>query len=307
MNLHSNTSRPPLHLCERNVRVTGGYVRRTFFRPLFPVVWALMGGACSPSEVPTAIDTSNPGQNGSGGVSLNLIPASGGHFSTGGASFVGTDYGLDGLNGLGGATASGLGAGDLTVLLLIDRSSSMSESWDSGSKWEVSLNAFFLGLVGVEDEVTLGALFFPTDGECSVASMTAPAQFEYQSGRDFVSSWKAKASSIFPEGQTPLGPAFEQADVAIQKAFEAGLMENRRFRVVVVTDGAPNCNTDTTRVLSLAHAWRSIGVEVRVIGLPGSGEATAFLSQLANPNDEDGLVTPGSGADAEDEFFVVIR
>src|SRR5690606_137177 len=107
-----------------------------------------MGGACSQSEVPVAIDISDPGQNGSGGASLNPITASGGHFSTGGASFVGTDYGL---NGLGGAEASGLGAGDLTVLLLIDRSSSMSESWDSGSKWEVSLNAFFLGLVGVED------------------------------------------------------------------------------------------------------------------------------------------------------------
>lgn len=289
-------------------------MRRVFVRPLLQVVWALMGGACAPSPAEPSGLIYEPTQNGSGGININLFPASGGSFSTGGASFEGTDYGLDGLNGLGGAEASGLGAGDLTVLLLIDRSSSMTERWDSGSKWEVSLNAFFLGLVGVEDQVTLGALFFPTDGECSVDSMTAPAQFEYQSGRDFVSSWKAKASSIFPEGMTPLGPAFEQANVAIQKAREAGLMENRRFRVVVVTDGAPNCNTDTNRVLSLATSWRHIGVEVRVIGLPGSGEATTFLSQLADPNFQtgntgsgDGLITPGSGADAEDEFFAIIR
>lgn len=278
------------------------------------LVLSLLVCACDSQQPPSPSPYFNPDDTeaqGSGGATAGNFQSSGGHFSSGGSPFVGDDFGL---SGQGGAASSGLGAGDLTVLLLIDRSSSMSERWDSGSKWEVALNAFFLGLVGVEDEVTLGALFFPTDGDCSVASMTAPPQFEYQSGRDFVSSWKAKASSIFPEGSTPLGPAFEQANTAIQKAREAGLMENRRFRVVVVTDGAPNCNTDTNRVLSLASGWRSFGVEVIVIGLPGSGEATTFLSQLADPNFQsgnpsggDGLVTPSSGADAEDEFFVIIR
>ena len=248
---------------------------------------------------------------GSGGTHGSVAPSGGSPSISDDDDVIGTDYGL---SGEGGATAKGLGEGDLTVLLLIDRSSSMTENWDSGSKWEVSLNAFFLGLVGVEDQVTLGALFFPTDGDCSVAPMTAPQQFKYQSGRHFVSSWKAKSSSIFPEGSTPLGPAFEQANVALIAAREAGLMDNRRFRVVVVTDGTPNCGTDPNRVISLAQSWRSFGVEIRVIGLPGSEEAASFLKQLAevnasveNPEPDDDLITPGSGSDAEDEFYDIIR
>ncbi len=272
--------------------------------------------ACSPerefSETTPVYDPRNDSDNGSGGGtnSTGENRPSGGSSSTTGADYypVGSDFGL---SGEGGASNNGLGQGDLTVLLLIDRSSSMAENWDSGSKWEVSLNAFFLGLIGVEDDVTLGALFFPTDGECDVAPMTAPNQFEYQSGRSFVSSWKAKSSSIFPLGSTPLGPAFEQANIALTEAQNAGLMESdRRFRVVVVTDGVPNCGTDQNRVLQLANIWRTWGVELRIIGLPGSEEASAFLQNLAvgsTPTGNDEVVTPGSGADAEDEFYQVIR
>jgi hypothetical protein len=280
---------------------------------------ALLFLGCNTSgpPAPLVLDGEEPGPSASGGSTFVLSPASGGNgliepdYGDSGDYFASDDYGL---LGEGGAAAQGLGTGDLTVLLLIDRSSSMTESWDSGSKWEVSLNAFFLGLVGVEEQVTLGAIFFPTDGGCGVAPMTAPQQFKYQSGRDFVSSWKAKSSSIFPEGSTPLGPAFEQAHAAILQASTGGLLEQRRFRVVVVTDGAPNCETNETRVLSLASSWRSWGIEVRVIGLPGSEQAATFLSQLANtefhpenPNQGGALVTPGSGADAEDEFGAIVR
>ncbi len=275
----------------------------------------MVGWACAPDEERFPISIA-PGDlsAGSGGSdnAQGYYRASGGAAATTGTQgdFMGTDFGL---SGEGGAPSNGLGEGDLTVLLLIDRSSSMAESWDSGSKWEVALNAFFLGLIGVEDQVTLGALFFPTDGECAVASMTDPKQFKYQSGRHFVSSWKAKSSSIFPEGSTPLGPAFEQANTALIQAKNEGLMDSdRRFRVVVVTDGTPNCGTDQNRIIQLANTWRSWGVEVRVIGLPGSEEAASFLTLLASvntpyPEDNDEVVTPGSGAEAEDEFFEVIR
>jgi len=251
-------------------------------------------------------DTNN--EVGSGG-SAHLNPVgSGGSAST--EDWGDSDYGL---SAEGGGENAGLGQGDLTVLLLVDRSSSMAEYWDAGSKWEVALNSFFLGLVGVEDEVTLGALFFPTDGGCAVAPMTGPAQFEYQSGRRFLDSFKAKSSNIFPDGSTPLGTAFEQAHLALDQARLAGLMSARRFRVVVVTDGAPNCNTDQNRVLSLASVWRGWGVELRVIGLPGSEEAAGFLTQLAaaapppDPSMGPGVLSPQSGQDTEDEFSDILR
>ncbi len=275
----------------------------------FALTCSLIVGACSsaPTSPPpvgyTPDDTSNA--VGSGGSAHLGSLGTGGHVSD--EYWGDSDYGL---SSEGGAPSAGLGQGDLTVLLLVDRSSSMAEHWDTGSKWEVALNSFFLGLVGVEDEVTLGALFFPTDGGCAVAPMTGPAQFEYQSGRHFLDSFKAKSSNIFPDGSTPLGTAFEQAHVALDRARQAGLMLNRRFRVVVVTDGVPNCGTDQTRVLQLASAWRQWGVELRIIGLPGSEDAADFLRQLAaaaSPDAGSGVVTPQSGQDTEDEFSEILR
>jgi len=269
-------------------------------------------GGCSSeiSSAPSIGSLPNDPNNAAGsGGNAPLSPAGTGGSISSDENWGDSDYGL---SAEGGSANTNLGQGDLTVLLLVDRSSSMAEHWDTGSKWEVALNSFFLGLDGVQDEVTLGALFFPTDGGCAVAPMTGPAQFEYQSGRHFLDSFKAKSSNIFPEGSTPLGTAFEQAHVALDHAQQAGLMLDRRFRVVVVTDGVPNCGTNQDRVLTLASAWRGWGVELRVIGLPGSEEAAGFLAQLAaaappNLPAGPGVVTPQSGQDTEDEFNNLLR
>lgn len=67
--------------------------------------------------------------------------------------------------------------------------------------------------------------------------------------------------------------AFEEADRAIASACADGLMD-RPLRVVVLTDGAPNCELDETLLLGFPAKWHELGVNTYVIGLTGYGAVT---------------------------------
>ncbi len=206
------------------------------------------------------------------------------------------------------AQTLGLGSGDLTVLALFDRSVSMSDPWEGQPRWKVAGRAFMDGLKGVEEQVTLGAMFFPQAAECDVAPLSDPRQIQFQPGTTFQQHWEAFPQNRFPSGGTPLGPAFEEVDAVVSEAFDYGLIgAGRRFRVVVITDGKPNCGTDPARVLHLATTWRALGVEVAVIGLPGSEEATDFLDQLAMAGGTTQHRSASDADEAEEEFAIVVR
>jgi hypothetical protein len=206
------------------------------------------------------------------------------------------------------AALLGLGFGDLTVLALFDRSVSMGDPWEGEPRWQAASNAFLAGLRGYESSITLGAVLFPQAAECDVAPLTDPRQLPFQSGTSFVAAWTAAPQNRFPTGGTPLGPAFERADEVITQAESYGLLaSNRRFRVAVITDGRPNCGTDESRVFFLARRWRALGVEIHVIGLPGSEEARSFLDELAAIGGTGFSNAPQTSDEAEDDFVVVIK
>jgi len=204
-------------------------------------------------------------------------------------SIFASGFSFEASGGFGGAPthselveALGLGNGDLTVLAIFDRSVSMGDPWDGQPRWQAAGRAFMDGIAGFEGLVTLGAIFFPQATECDVAPLSDPRQIQFQAGTRFRQQWEAFPENRFPSGGTPLGPAFERANEAVLEAQTYGLIgAGRRFRVAVITDGEPNCGTDPDRVLFLAGAWKALGVELHVIGLPGSEEATVFLNQLA--------------------------
>jgi hypothetical protein len=202
----------------------------------------------------------------------------------------------------------GLGIGQLTTLVLFDRSISMSDLWEGEPRWQVAGRAFMAGLVGVEAQVTVGTIFFPQANECDVAPLSDPRQIPFQSGTLFKQEWEAFPQNRFPSGGTPLGAAFEEANHVIEALEAYGLLPpNRRFRVAVITDGAPNCGTDEDRVLFLASQWVARGIELTIIGLPGSEEASDFLAQLASFGGPTGVLTPQSEDEAEDSFSTVVR
>lgn len=186
------------------------------------------------------------------------------------------------LDASGDATESvgaQLGTGDLSVLMVVDRSGSMADSWEGVPKWQVAQSALEQALVGVETELTIGALQFPLHADCEVVPLSDPDQIEFQRGDHFRDRWmRSKVSQ--PNGATPLGEAFRQAHVAVLHAQEAGLLE-RRFRVVVITDGEPTCGEYPDDLVAYADQWREMGVDVRVMGLPGSAAAAHLLNRIA--------------------------
>lgn len=225
---------------------------------------------------------------------------------------------LQGVSGMGGAFPDpvitnpvaqlGLGVGQLTTLMLFDRSISMSDLWEGEPRWQVAGRAFMAGLVGVEEQVTVGTIFFPQANECDVAPLSDPRQIPFQAGTLFKQHWEAFPQNRFPSGGTPLGPAFEEANNVITQLEPYGLLPPaRRFRIAVITDGTPNCGTDEARVLFLASQWVARGIELTIIGLPGSEEASDFLASLAAVGGGSGVLTPRDEAEAEDSFSEVVR
>lgn len=222
------------------------------------------------------------------------------------------------LGGLGGAASQieitdpvaqlGLGHGNLTTLLLFDRSISMSDPWEGEPRWQVAGRAFMEGMIGYESQVTLGTIFFPQANECEVAPLSDPRQIQFQSGTLFKQDWEAFPQNRFPSGGTPLGAAFEEANRVIEQLAPYELLPpHRRFRVAIVTDGKPNCGTDEDRVLFLASEWASMGIEITVIGLPGSEEASAFLNQLSTYGGSTTYLAPQNENEASDSFQVLVK
>src|SRR5687767_10704544 len=134
-------------------------------------------------------------------------------------------------------------------------------------------------IASVLDNLTIGAIFFPIPGDCTVAALDSGLQLDFKPGRTFLSAWQEDATRA-PDGSTPLELALGTADVAVSKARELGLLEDR-FRVVLVTDGEPTCGDDPAAMVALAGSWYELGVETWVMGLPGSAGATELLDAIA--------------------------
>jgi len=237
------------------------------------------GGSAS-GGVTTEVAGAESSGGGGGSAGPIPIPPEGGSASGGASS--GGDTSVPEAAGAGGAgdVDLGLGAGDLTVLVVFDKSGSMGDHWDERSKWQVANEAFMKAIVDVLDNLTIGTIFFPVPANCDVDVLSAPTQMGFMSGRRFYENWLDTAETRGPNGGTPLELALRTADAAIQEARELGLL-NARFRVVVVTDGEPSCNDNRDVITALPAAWHELGVETVVMGLPGSATALKLLDDIA--------------------------
>lgn len=216
------------------------------------------------------VQTSGAGGEGGGNGGPSDEPSSGGASDN-----------AAGAGGEGGFTLDiGFGAGDLTVLTVFDQSGSMSSTWDSRSKYQIANEAFLAAIEGVLDNLTLATVFFPQPGNCDVATFESGLQIDFTPGPAFPAVWESTAQSRGPEGGTPLGLAIDIADMGVERACQLGLLEDR-FRVLIVTDGEPNCGTDMEAVLKRVGEWRDIGVATIVMGLPGSSGAADLLDAIA--------------------------
>ncbi len=199
-------------------------------------------------------------------------------------------------------------------IVIFDRSGSMDGHWgvvegsdppEYMSKWDAAGEAL-LGAVGpVQERVTLGAIFFPQPDECTVAPISDPQQVDFCPGEDFITTWQSVAPLNPPHGGTPLDQAFNQAEIALEEACVAGLLD-QRFFVMLLTDGMPTCDTDMVQVEDMARHWLDHGVPTYVFGLPGSEDASEVLNQISTAGGTETLIVPGDATDLEEGISVVM-
>ncbi len=183
--------------------------------------------------------------------------------------------------GAEGVEGTGLsGTGDLTMLLVFDKSSSMLFDWDGKTRWQVANESLRAALDGILDELTIGVIRFPLEADCFVPEFDSGQQIEFTSGRNFVNLWQQMPHKLESLG-TPLGAALAAAERAIVLAESEGRLDSGRFRVVLVTDGEPNCGYTIDLMTQIVAGWYQRGIETLVIGLPGTGNALTTLDALA--------------------------
>jgi len=208
------------------------------------------------------------------------------------------DSAAGGAEAAGGAGTNGiaLGQGDLTLLVVFDKSGSMDGLWDERSKWQVANESLMKAIDPVIDNLTLGTIFFPQPaGGCDVVPLSDEQQIGFRTGRDFRSYWQETQAERAPNGSTPLERSLRMADLAIEEGCHLGLLDDR-FRVVLVTDGEPTCGDDPTAIVELVADWNRAGVETWVMGLPGSDPAKTLLDAIAlagSTGESQSLGTPG--------------
>jgi hypothetical protein len=149
------------------------------------------------------------------------------------------------------------------VMLVLDRSGSMSEAIGAGSttsKWTDLSMAIQSVVQGYDSQVRLGASLFSGDGNCGAGTLTLAAP---TNGANILS----QVNGSSPGGNTPTA-------VTLDKIIQQGMLNDstRDNVVVLATDGEPNCgDTDvTSRINTLYNQTPS--VKTYVIGV---GDATA--------------------------------
>lgn len=170
----------------------------------------------------------------------------------------------------GAAVCLGAGCQDAacvpTILLLVDRSGSMTDKWDQ-------VEESVLAVVAANPEAAFALLPFPALGGCEVVPTPDPPLGFH--APETLAAW---FDAILPGGATPLAAALETVE---ENA--AGIFGATHGSVIVLSDGEDTCYFgDVAAVLAeTAQAlWKDHGVSTYVIGYAFSGDS-AQLDALA--------------------------
>ncbi len=191
-----------------------------------------------------------------------------------------------GSDGCGSVQLVGRQAGN--VLVVFDQSNSMGSAYATGDagvsrpKYQVARDAVLAALGPLSGTLAVGAIFFPTVATSDVCSLvdtisTAP-QIQLEPEPAFATAWTAHFAPPFKTILgTPLAVALQRADTAY---VDPSPLTGQRV-VVVLTDGAPTCDTVTADILAPVQRMAARGIKTFVVGLPGSTSASTLLDQIA--------------------------
>ena len=242
---------------------------------------------------------------GNGGTSGTGTGASSGNGGTG--NIISTDGGGTGGSGAtdGGCT-SATAIGELVpanLLFLIDRSGSMNCNLPSDgqstaqceaqpiplidpntSKWILTRNALKQAISDLQTapNVSAGLTMFPVDGtDCGVQQ--TPNILVQQLDATQNTNLDNFLDTVTPKGNTPLAGATILSYAYLLDQLSKSNLQGNKF-VVLLTDGFETCKPDEIPKLlgkDVPDAYGLLGIRTFVIGVPGSEDGRALLSQIA--------------------------
>lgn len=127
------------------------------------------------------------------------------------------------------------------VMIVLDRSASMSTDFDTGTRWSSVASAVNQVVSQLQGQIGWGLTVFPTDSDCGTSSSVdvgiAPMN---------AAAISAKIASYTPDGNTPTADAIKNATAYMQSR----TTPNPKY-LLLSTDGEPNCGTIGTQCVCL--------------------------------------------------------
>jgi len=175
------------------------------------------------------------------------------------------------------------------IVVVFDQSDSMNQAFKeadggtAGAKYKVAEDALTAALAPQQGLLSVGAIFFPTTATGNTCSTVAPIgtapQIAIEPGKTFITDFEGHFSApgwTLILG-TPTVDALKAADTALPDP--SPLVGARA--VVILTDGAPTCDTVQADILAPIKDMFSRGIKTYAIGLPGSASAATLLDAMA--------------------------
>lgn len=218
------------------------------------------------------------------------------------------------------------------VLVVYDRSTSMTADWNGTPKYIAASDALVAALTPLKDNLTVGGVFFPSvnvgdmscpmgcnvadpthwipgpqacclnnvANACSVTTIDQPDQLDFMPGDAFITGLPMRSQMGLGNG-TPLGQGVARAAEALStRMFTDPLV------VIIMTDGEPNCDTNPQAVVDQVAAWQMANIPTYVVGLPGAQPAADLLNQIAAAGGTMQYIDPVNPQELQDRLRAVI-
>lgn len=218
------------------------------------------------------------------------------------------------------------------VLVVFDRSGSMEEDWNGSPKYQAAGNALLAAITPLKDLLTIGGVFFPSpapdancpDGcdvvnplhwipgpgacclngfladSCEVSTIDKGDQINWCKADDFITALPMHWHLGTANG-TPLQAGVQRANDAI-----SAQMFTDPLVVLIMTDGEPNCMTDSQMVIDQVTAWKNNNIPTYVVGLPGAQAAADLLNSIASAGGTDTYIDPKDPQELETKLGTVV-
>jgi len=185
------------------------------------------------------------------------------------------------------------------LVVVFDQSDSMKQVFATdggatGPKYQVAEDAIVAAITPNQALLNVGAIFLPTKATGNTCSgvdlIGTPPQIPIEQGATFVTDFKGHFSAT---GWTlilgtPLKIALDNANLALP---DPSPLKGQRA-VVIITDGAPTCDTVQADILAPVKAMATRGIKTYAVGLPGSAAASTLLNAIASAGGTTSYISP---------------